>query len=114
MCTIISPFTLDQNSMSLMRIARSMEQVSKIIFEKTEPDDDLSGVANIIECLAENVKTMASEFESLKSWAEDVNIQIIHQRFHGTKIRLEVHKSDPQGPEVLLTSTKTKVNGAQP
>lgn len=41
MCTIISPFTLDQNSMSLMRIARSMEQVSKIIFEKTEPEDDL-------------------------------------------------------------------------
>lgn len=108
MCTIISAFTMQENAERAVRIACALEHISKIIWGKTEDGDFLSDTADIINCLADSVLRLGNEFEAIKSWTEDANIQIIHQRYYGKGIRLDVNKADQQGPEVLLSSIKTK------
>lgn len=108
MCTVISPFVMQKNHYRAERIAVSLDHIAKVIWEKTEPADFLSDTANIICCLADGVRELAGEFELIEAWAEDANVNIIHQRYYGKSTRLDVDKYDPSGPDVLLTSTKPK------
>jgi len=45
---------------------------------------------------------MATEFEALQYWAEDANISIRHERYHGKETLLEVSKYKPDGPELNM------------
>lgn len=111
MCTIISPFVMDTNLDKAARIAEALEYIADTIMKETEREDVLGKVPNVIYCIAENVRDLATEFEKLRDWAEDANIQIIHQRYHGKGTRMDVYKDDLQGPDVLLSSIKTKTKG---
>lgn len=112
MCTIISSFCMQQKKEQANDIVLALEHVTRTIWKTDEPDEDfMNGIAHTISSLAKSVSSLAEEFELLSNWAEDANIQIVHQRFYGKGTRLDVNKADPEGPEVLLTSTKVKTKG---
>lgn len=96
--TTISPSTLDENQTRACALACALTKVNGMIrqiirneVEETGEDyhGPLDGIDFILDCLIENCNGLATEFELMKYWAEDANIQITHSRFFGKETRLE-------------------------
>lgn len=112
MSIIISPFTLQQTSDRLSRLAAALDHTATTLNLTTETGEDfLYGTSSTIRCFAENVREAAAELEQLAYWAEEANIQIIYQRFFGAETRIEVYKYTNDGPEVMLTTIKPDEKG---
>lgn len=105
MSTIISPFTLEKNQDKAITVYLALTKVNTMIREIMNDETErtgkdytgpLDGIDSILDCLISNVHELATEFELMKYWAEDANVQIIHNRYFGREMRLEVIPySDP-------------------
>lgn len=97
----ISPFTLEQDEDAAAALAMALKKVNEMIrqimrdeTDKTGEDYDgpLDGIDNILDCLIERCWYLKKEFEHMRYWAEDANINIRHERHFGKDVLIETRK----------------------